>query len=164
LKFSGPELLSTDHVVAGFDCGDPALNEWLVNRAPSNQGVRGSSRTWVVLDESSRVVAYYAASTATVLHREATGRMRRNQPDPLPALLLGRLAVDGKHQTAGLGSALLKHFIMKGFEVAGLVGVRLLLVHAANPDAASFYARYGFVSSPVDDLTMMLLVKDVSTA
>lgn len=163
MRFSGPELLSTDHVVAGFDCGDPTLNEWLVNRASRNQGVGGSSRTWAVVDESHRVVAYYAASTATVLHGEATGRMRRNQPDPLPALLLGRLAVDGLHQDAGLGSALLKHFIMKGLEVAELVGVRLLLVHAVNPEAASFYARYGFQPSPVDDLTMMLLVKDIST-
>ncbi len=163
MRYVGPELLSTDHVVTGFDCGDPALNEWLVNRAPRNQSVGGSSRTWVVLDEAGRVVAYYAASTATVLHRDATGRMRRNEPDPLPALLLGRLAVDRKHQDAGLGSALLKHFIMKGLEVAELVGVRLLLVHAANPDAASFYARYGFEPSPVDDLTMMLLVKDIVT-
>jgi len=128
-----------------------------------HQAVGGASRTWVVLDESNRFVAYYAASAATVLHREATGRMRRNQPDPLPALLLGRLAVDVKHQAADRGSALLKHFIMKGLEVAELVGVRLLLVHAANPEAAAFYGRYGFVSSPIDDLTMMLLVKDIST-
>lgn len=163
MRIAGPELLSTEHVVTGFDCGEPVLNEWLVNRAPTNQSIGGSSRTWVVLDESNRVVAYYAASTATVLRREATGRMRRNQPDPLPALLLARLAVDGKHQDAGLGSALLKHFIMKGLEVAELVGVRLLLVHAANADAASFYARFGFEPSPVDDLTMMLLVKDIST-
>lgn len=161
MRYLGPELLSTDHVVTSFDCGDPALNEWLVNHAPRNQSVGGSSRTWIVLDAAGRVVAYYAASTATVLHREATGRMRRNQPDPLPALLLGRLAVDRKHQDAGLDSALLKHFIMKGLEVAELVGVRLLLVHAANPDAASFYARHGFEPSPVDDLTMMLLVKDI---
>lgn len=162
MSFFGPELLSQEHVTEGFDCGDDALNNWLNSRALRNQTVGGSSRTWVVLDDASRVAAYYASSTATVLHREATGRMRRNQPDPLPALLLGRLAVDRKHQDAGLGSALLKHFVVKGLEVAELVGVRLLLVHAADPAAASFYARYGFDPSPVDDLTMMLLVKDIA--
>lgn len=108
-----------------------------------------------------RVVAYYASSTAVVLRAQATKRAARNQPEPIPALLLGRLAVDREHQGVGLGSALLKHFIVKSLEVAEITGVRLLLVHAKNAAAREFYARYGFESSPADPLTMMLLTKDI---
>ncbi len=160
MKWTGPVHLSTSHTVEGFDCGDEVLNRWLVSRALSNEH-GGSSRTWVVTDDAGQVVAFYASSTATVLHREASGRYRRNQPDPLPALLLGRLAVDGKHAGEGLGKALVKHFLLKALEVAELVGVRVLLVHAATPEAVHYYRRFGFEPSPVDELTMMMLVKDL---
>jgi predicted N-acetyltransferase YhbS len=155
----GPELLNPQHVVEGFDCGDESLSWWLANKARHNQA-EGGSRTWVVTD-GQRVVGYYASSTAVILRSEATKRAARNQPDPLPALLLGRLAVDSKHQGSGLGAALLKHFIMKSLEVAQITGVRVLLVHAKNQPAADFYRRHGFTSSPIDDLTMMLLLKDI---
>ena len=106
-------------------------------------------------------MAFYASSTAVLMRSRATKRAARNQPDPLPAVLLGRLAVDANHQGRGLAAALLKHFILKSLEVAELTGVRLLLVHANNDTARRFYLRYGFEPSPVDDLTLMLLVKDV---
>ena len=169
--YRGPELLAADHAIGGFDCGDEALNEWLRRRAPRNQR-EGSSRTWVVTD-GARVVAFYASSTAVVARTEATRRAARNQPDPLPAMLLGRLAVDrghqGKglaadrgHQGKGLAAALLKHFLLKALEVAELTGVRLVLVHAKDSQSASFYRHFGFEPSPLDDLTLMLLVKDIS--
>ncbi len=91
-------------------------------------------------------------------------RAARNQPDPLPAVLLGRLAVDRRYQGHGLGGALLKHFIVKSIEVAELIGVRVVLVHAKDSVAAAFYARFGFEPSPIDDLTMMLLVKDIAAS
>lgn len=163
MTWTGPVHLDQSHTVEGFDCGDNVLNQWLGSRALSNQH-GGSSRTWVVTDEAGQVVAFYASSTATVLHRDAAGRHRRNQPDPLPALLLGRLAVDLKHVHRGLGQALVKHFLLKALEVAELVGVRMLLVHAATPDATSFYAQHGFEPSPVDELTMMMLVKDLQNS
>lgn len=162
MTWQGPVHLDQSHTVDGFDCGDLALNRWLTSRALSNQH-GGSSRTWVVTDEVGQVVAFYASSTATVLHRGAIGKHRRNQPEPLPALLLGRLAVDLKHAGEGLGEALVKHFLLKALEVARLVGVRVLLVHAATRDVAEFYGQYGFEPSPVDDLTMMMLVKDLET-
>ncbi len=155
----GPELLGDEHVVDAFDCGDETLSRWLTDRARRNQA-GGASRTWVV-SHHRRVVAYYASSTAVVLRSAATKRAARNQPDPLPALLLGRLAVDREWQHHGLGAALLKHFIVKSLEVAQITGVRLLLVHAASPEAAAFYQRFGFEQSPVDDPTLMLLLKDV---
>lgn len=113
-------------------------------------------------DEASRVVGYYASSTTVVMRAEATKRAARNQPDPVPALLLGRLAVDRKHQGHGLAAALLRHFLLKSLEVAEVTGVRVLLVHAMDEQAAAFYRHNEFEPSPVDDLTMMLLVKDVA--
>lgn len=96
------------------------LNEWLRTKALHNQR-EGGSRTWVVLD-GRRVVAFYASSTAVLMRSRATKRAARNQPDPLPAVLLGRLAVDANHQGRGLAAALLKHFILKSLEVAELTG------------------------------------------
>lgn len=111
-----------------------------------------------------RVVAYYASSTAVVLRLLATKRAARNQPDPVPAVLLGRMAVDQGHQGQGIGAALLKHFILKSLDVAALTGVRVLLVHAKDARAAAFYSHHGFEPSPVDPLTMMLLVKDIGAS
>ena len=158
--FVGPELLGDDHVIDGFDCGDDTLDQWLTRRARRNQ-VEGASRTWII-SRDGRVIAYYASSTAVVLRSASVKRAARNQPDPLPALLLGRLAVDQDWQGHRLGAALLKHFILKSLEVAQITAVRVLLVHAKSPRAAAFYQRYGFESSPIDDLTLML-VKDVTT-
>ena len=157
----GSTLLSADHDTDGFDCGDETLDAWLKRIAPRNQR-EGSSRTWVVTD-GSRVVAYYASSAAVLARAEATGRVGRNQPGPLSAMLLGRLAVDREHQGCGLAAALLKHFLLKVLEVAAHTGVRVALVHAANDTAADFYRHYGFEPSPVDDLTLMLLVKDIAS-
>lgn len=159
MSYAGPVLLEADHLVEAFDCGDDVLNDWLRSKARHNQR-EGSSRTWVVLD-GRRVVAFYASSTAVLMCSRATTRAARNQPEPLPAILLGRLAVDTAHQRRGLAAALLKHFVLKSLEVAELTGVRLLLVHAKNDTARRFYLRYGFTSSPVDDMTLMLLIKDV---
>jgi GNAT superfamily N-acetyltransferase len=154
-----PVLLSTDHIVKDFDCGTTALSEWLQTKALRNQHAR-SSRTWIVLN-GRLVVAFYVSSTAVLMRSHATKRAARNQPDPLPAVLLGRLAVDTKYQGCGLAAALLKHFVLKSLEIAEITGVRLLLIHAKNDIARRFYARHGFEPSPIDDLTLMLLIKDL---
>jgi GNAT superfamily N-acetyltransferase len=158
--YLGPVLLSTDHEIDDFRCGDGALDDWLRRRATRNQR-EGSSRTWVATTGDIHVVAYYASSTAVIARTGATKRAARNQPDPLPAMLLGRLAVDTRHQGRGLASALLKHFLLKVLEVADHTGVRLALVHAKNDTVADFYRHQGFEASPIDDLTLMLLAKDI---
>lgn len=156
MSYIGPELLTTEHLLAGFDCGRPALNEWLARRSLANQA-SGTSRTWVVTDgEGGTVVAFYASSTASVLRGSAPKQLRRNQPEELPAILLGRMAVDTDHIGCGLGAALLKHFMLKAIEVGASVGVRLLLVHAKDEEAKSFYGHFGFVESPIDSLTLMM--------
>ena len=159
--YQGPELLHSGHDVDEFECAGDALNKWLRRRAQTNQR-EGTSRTWVVTD-ATRVVAFYASSTAVLTRIEATRRASRNQPEPLPAMLLGRLAVDVDHQGQGLAASLLKHFLLKALEVAQITGVRLVLVHAKNEQVASFYRHYGFDPSPIDDLTLMLPIKDIQT-
>jgi GNAT superfamily N-acetyltransferase len=158
LTYSGPTLLTGGHRLDGFDCGEPALNDWLARRALANQAA-GSSRTWVAVDERTEsVVAYYASSTASVMRAAAPRHMAANQPADLPAILLGRLAVDSRQQGQGLGAAMLKHFMTKAIEVSQKVGVRLVLVHAKDERAKGFYFHFGFVESPIDPLTLMLLV------
>jgi len=161
VAYAGPELLTGEHLLEGFDCGRPALNEWLIRRAFNNQA-SGTSRTWVVVETGSReVVAFYASATASILRSSTPQRMRRNQPAEMPAILLARMAVDRRHKGHGLGSALLKHFMFKALEVAKSVGVRLLLIHAKDDEARSFYSHYGFVESPLDPLVMMMLLADI---
>jgi GNAT superfamily N-acetyltransferase len=158
LTYSGPTLLTSEHRLEGFDCGEPALNDWLARRALGNQAA-GTSRTWVVIDEPTRtVVAYYASSTASVMRAAAPRRIARDQPADLPAILLGRMAVDSRHQGEGLGAAMLKHFMTKAIEVSEIVGVRLVLVHAKDEDAKNFYRHHGFIESPIDPLTLMMLL------
>jgi GNAT superfamily N-acetyltransferase len=158
LTYSGPTLLTSEHKLEGFDCGEPALNDWLVRRALGNQAA-GTSRTWVVIDEPTKTVAaYYASSTASVMRAVAPRRIARDQPADLPAILLGRMAVDSRHQGMGLGGAMLKHFMTKAIEVSEKVGVRLVLVHAKDEQAKSFYQRHGFIESPIDPLTLMMLL------
>lgn len=160
----GPVPFDTEaHSTASFDCGVEELNRFLKERAARNI-IGGGSVTWVVLDDSHEVVAYYAAATGSVLHGEVTGRVRRNQPQPIPALVLARLAVDTRHQGKRLGAALLRHFLQKVVEISASVGVRLVVVHAKNDEARDFYMKYGFSSSPIDEFVLHLLVQDLRSS
>ncbi|MGE0279420.1 MAG: GNAT family N-acetyltransferase [Rhizobiaceae bacterium] len=148
-----PEPLSNSHIVASFDCGETSLNSWLQNRALANQ-VTGASRTFVVCGDIN-VVGYYALAANSVSVREATGRMRRNMPDPVPVVILGRLATDVSARGKGLGDALLRDACQRVLHAAETIGIRGILVHALNEDAARFYDRNGFESSPFNPLMMM---------
>jgi GNAT superfamily N-acetyltransferase len=152
----GPVLLAEEHDVDDFRCGSEPLEAWIKTRARANQS-SGASRTWVVLD-GHVVVAYYASSSAAIIREAAPKAMRRNQPEILPAVLLSRLAVHSDYQGRGLAAALLKHFMLKAFEVSARVGVRVVLVHAKEEGVRSFYEKYGFIRSPLDPLTLLLLL------
>ena len=89
--------------------------------------------------------------------------MRRNQPEILPAVLLSRLAVHSDYQGRGVAAALLKHFMLKAFEVSERVGVRVVLVHAKEDGVRGFYEKYGFIQSPLDSLTLLLLLPQSPT-
>ncbi len=156
-KLSAPQPLSAEHRVDGFACGESSLDEWLRRCALPNQ-ITGASRTFVVTDESNHVVAYYAMATGAVTHQEASGRIRRNMPDPVPVMVLARLAVDQRFQGHQLGAAMLQNAVRRTLAVAQNIGVRALLVHALNESSQQFYIHYGFEPSPVDPMTMMLLL------
>jgi GNAT superfamily N-acetyltransferase len=156
-KLSAPQPLSAEHRVEGFACGESSLDEWLRRRALPNQ-TTGASRTFVVTDESNRVVAYYAMATGAVTHQEASGRIRRNMPDPVPVMVLARLAVDQRYQGHKLGAAMLQDAVQRTLAVSQSAGVRALLVHALNESSQQFYIHYGFEPSPVNPMTMMLLL------
>lgn len=152
-----PELLTTAHRVHEFCCGEQVLDLWLRQRALRNQ-VSGASRTYVVCDDR-RVLGYYALATGGLMASEATGGIRRNMPNPIPAMVLGRLAVDTSAQGRGLGADLLRDAVLRTLRVAEEVGVRVLLVHALNENAAAFYQRYGFEVSPLRPQLLMLRLR-----
>jgi len=157
---SRPQLFTDQHDVTGFDCGQPSLNDWLRQRALANQAT-GASRTFVVCQGRARVVGYYSLSKSTTSHQQATGGIRRNMPDPVPMMLLGRLAVDRTLHGQGVGAALLKDAVLRTAQVADQAGVRGLLVHALSSDAKRFYAKWGFVESPTEPMTLMVRLTDI---
>lgn len=155
MEISAPQSLVTTHILDEFNCGEPALDEWLKRRAMSNQ-LSGASRTFVVLDKDSRVCGYYAMAAGAVSHQLATSSVRRNMPDPVPVMVLARLAVDLRAQGIKLGASLLQDAVNRAVMVAENAGVRALLVHALNDKAKEFYAHYGFQSSSLNAMTLML--------
>lgn len=150
-----PQPLDHTHDLSQFDCGEPALNEWLKRRAFANQ-VSGASRIFVLTGESRRVLAYYALSAGAVARVDASGTVRRNMPDPIPVLVLGRLAVDLSLQGRGVGRALLKDAVLRAVRVAENAGVRAMLVHALHEKSRQFYLHHGFQPSPLNPHTLML--------
>lgn len=155
LALNAPRPLTVADRVAEFSCHEPVLDNWLKRRALANQ-VSGASRTFVVADPDGRVYGFYAMAAGAIAQRLATGSVRRNMPDPVPVLVLARLAVDHRAQGIQLGGALLRDAVNRAANVAQHSGVRALLVHALHERAKAFYQHYGFQPSPVDDMTLML--------
>jgi GNAT superfamily N-acetyltransferase len=154
-RLSAPQPLAADHRTEGFSCGEASLDEWLRRRALVNQ-TTVVSRTFVVTDDQGQVLAYYALAAGAVSHQESPGSIRRNMPEPIPVMVLARLAVDQRLQGRQVGGALLKDALRRAAAVAHNVGVRALLVHALNEHARQFYIHYGFMASPVNPMTLML--------
>lgn len=155
-----PEPLRSDHDVASFACGSANLDAYLATRALGD-GRAHKSRTYVAV-EGVRVVGYYSLAAAGVEPEHATARARAGQGrQPVPAILLARLAVSESHQGRGLGEALLIDALRRCAAAAESIGARVVLVHVADARARTFYERYGFEASPVGPLTLMLLMKDV---
>ncbi|WP_246156235.1 GNAT family N-acetyltransferase [Thiohalocapsa marina] len=144
-----------EHQLEDFSCGESSLDDWLQRRALPNQA-SGASRTFVVTSDTGHVMAYYALAAGAVSHQDSPGKRRRNMPDPVPVLVLARLAVDQRLQGRQVGGALLQDAVQRALSVAEDIGVRALMVHALNEQAVRFYTHYGFVPSPADPMTLML--------
>ena len=156
--YSSPRPIREGDEVATFDSGEPSLDHYLRSRALANH-VEGASRCFVTCREG-RVVGYYALASASVERSAVLGRVRRNMPDPVPVILLSRLAIDREEQGKGLGRHLLRDAIGRAVQAADLIGVRAMLVHALGEDARAFYAHFDFEPSPTDPLHLLLLIKD----
>jgi predicted N-acetyltransferase YhbS len=159
-EVTAPEPITASHHTESFACGIPVLDEWLRRRALKNE-VSGASRTFVICQDR-QVVGYYTLATGSVEHRDAPGKIRRNMPNPIPVMVLGRLAVDQEQQHAGLGRGLLKDAVLRTLTVSQHAGVKALLVHALSEDAKRFYTRSGFLESPFDPMTLMIALQDAA--
>ena len=155
LQFHEPRPLTAIHRPDSFGCGETSLDEWLRRRAFANQ-LSGASRTFVLADRGGNIFAYYAMAAGAVSHREATGAVRRNMPDPVPVLVLGRLAVDRQAQGMKLGAALLQDAVKRAVGVSADARIRALLVHALSDRAKQFYLHYGFQASTLHPMTLMM--------
>lgn len=160
--YGRPEPLVPSHDLTSFDCGNSFLNEWLVDRAQANER-RGASRTFVCAVDN-RVLAYYSLAVTAIKRQQAPTRVRRNMPEPIPAILLARLAVDIRRQGKGLGRLLLRDAMIRSRQAAEIAGIRTLLVHAADEQARNFYVKFGFQQSPTNPLHLMLLLEEIRIA
>jgi GNAT superfamily N-acetyltransferase len=155
---AAPEPLRVEHLFASFDCGVPSLDDWLKRRALNNQG-SGASRSFVVCDAGA-VVAYYALAASAVAPSAAPGRFKRNMPDPIPVVVLARLAVARSHHGQGLGRALFRDAAKRVIHAAQSIGIRGLLVHAVSEEAKAFYLAQGLDVSPFEAMTLMVTLAD----
>ena len=159
-EVGAPQKFSGHHDLSAFDSGEPVLDEWLRRRAAQNEA-SGASRTYVVC-AGNKVVGYYTLAAGAVAHAETSGRVRRNMPDPVPVMVLGRLAVDKAFHGRGIGTGLLRDAVFRILQAAEIAGVRAILVHAISEEAKRFYEKYGFVASPIDPLTVMITVAEAA--
>jgi predicted N-acetyltransferase YhbS len=135
------------------------LDDWLKNRARKNQ-VSGASRTFVVCD-GSKVVGYYALAAGSIAVEDVSGRFKRNMPNPIPVVLLARLAVDKAYQGQGIGRALFRDGALRVVNAADAIGVRGMVVHAISERAKNFYEKLGFDPAPGDAMTLMVTLQDL---
>ncbi|MEH0874727.1 GNAT family N-acetyltransferase [Pectobacterium cacticida] len=160
MGITAPELLLPQHAVVDFRSSEPTLDEWLKRKAFKKQTM-GASRTFVVCESGgNQVIGFYALATGSIQRQSVSGalrrKLRRNMPDSLPVLVLGRLAVDERYHRRGIGAGLLKDAVLRSRLVAEQVGTKALLVHALSEEAKAFYLHWGFTPSEIQPITLVL--------
>lgn len=153
-----PVPLTDDHLTDAFSSGAATLDAWLKRKARANQA-SGASRTYVPC-RGQRVVGFYALAAGSVSHDLAPRKLKKNMPDPVPVIVLGRLAIDASEQGNGLGRALLRDAVLRITAAAHEVGIAAILVHALNDRARAFYVEAGFAETAVEPMTLFLRIKD----
>lgn len=159
MTLAAPVPLTARHQTDKFASGTESIDQWLKRRALKNQ-LQGASRTFVVVD-GPRVVAYYALASGAVTSTAATGRFRRNMPDPIPVVVLGRLAVDSTLQGKGYGRASIRDAGLRVLQAADAIGIRGMVVQALSDEARSFYEAVGFEPSPIETNLLMVTLSDL---
>jgi predicted N-acetyltransferase YhbS len=162
VPLTAPALLADHHELSEFSSGEKSLDNWLKKRARTNQ-IEGASRTYVVCD-SNRVAGYYALSAASIAATVVPGRFRRNLPDPIPVVLLGRLAIDRAWQRQGIGRALFRDAAMRVSRAADMIGVRGIVVQSISDDARNFYLALGFRECRGEPMVLVVTLNDVRAA
>ena len=162
LRFDAIQKLSSTHDVASFDCGNPALNQFLQRFALVNQKAN-SAQTYVICEQGSNtVIGFYSLVVSSVEPLAAAARTTKGLArHPVPVMILARLAINRKHQSAGLGRALLKDALLRTAQAADIAGIRAVLVHAKDDTARTWYLNWGFEPSPSDSYHLFLLMKDL---
>jgi GNAT superfamily N-acetyltransferase len=159
-NLTAPVLLTKDHERNSFDCGVPALNDYLQKFALQNQK-KHAARTYVAT-RGNRIVGYYSLAYGSVSLEEAPQSVKSGFPrHPIPVILLARLAVDSAEQGRGLGAALLKDALLRTIQAAEIAGLRAMLVHAKDDSAKRFYEKFGFEPSPTDAYHLFLRLSDI---
>jgi GNAT superfamily N-acetyltransferase len=162
LRLSLPVPLTAEHDLSAFDCGEPALNDWLRHRALRNES--RFSRTYVVC-EGKRVVAYFCISAGAVARAAAPDRIRRNAPDTIPVSIVGRLAVSRSHGGKGLGADILSDALRRIATASQSIGIGAVLVHAKGDAAKRFYMKCAeFIEYPDGSRTLFLPIETVVAA
>lgn len=159
MSLNGPEPLGPQHSLEGFDCGKPTLNDWLVRHARQAQG-SGSAKTFVV-SEDDRVAGYFSLTVGQIDTLDAPERSRKGVGQyPIPVVIPARLAVSQQDQGRGIGVGLLQDAIRRTLLIAEQAGIRAMLTHPLDEEAARFYTRFGFIGSPLREQQLLLLLKD----
>ena len=158
-----PHLLANDHNTTSFDCGEASLNDWLQQRALANQH-SGATRTFVVCTTERVVKAYVALASGSIVRANSPGGFRRNMPDPIPVVVLARLAVCRSVQKQGIARDLLTNAFERVLQVSEQIGVRGIIVHSTSQTAKGFYLHMGFDPSPTNPDTLLLRLSDMATA
>ncbi len=158
-KLTAPAPISVVHELDNFQSGVSSLDKWLKELALKNQS-SGAARCFVICDKKI-VIGYYSLSAGAIARENATKQMQRNVPNPIPILLLGRLAVDQKYHNMGLGSALLRDASLRALVLSEEVGIVAILVHALSEQAKRFYLSRGFIPSPLQEMTLMMTLKTI---
>ena len=155
-----PVLLTKTHVTTGFNCGKPALNDFLHKYALQNQ-TSGGARTYVLV-RSNHVIGYYSLAPASITPEDAPERVMKAQGRyPVPVILMARFAVHKEEQNKGYGKALLRDTLRRATNGAEVIGGRAFLVHAKDEEARAFYLKFGMEESPTNPLHLLLLFKDI---
>ncbi len=159
MSLGSPKALNANHRLETFDCGKPALNEWLARHARQARA-SGSTKTFIATDDE-RVVGYFSLTVGQVDTLDAPERIRKGMGQyPIPVVILARLAVSLQDQGRGIGVGMLRDAIRRTLTISEQAGIRAMLTHPIDEDAARFYRRFGFLSSPLREQQLLLLLKD----